>query len=318
MERRDLLENLAVLQFLNNSSKGATMDEQSIYRVIGVEPIINCRGTFTIIGGSVELPEVLAAIEEASRHFVQYDELAEGVGRRLAGITGAEWGMIPAGCAAGLKHVTAACVTGGNPEKLIRIPDLTSLIKTQVITPRYSRNAYDHAVRNIGVEMVMVETPAELAHAINAKTAMIYLVAGSGSEEGQPLSLGTIVEVAKPAEIPVLVDAAAEDLTIPCIQIEKGADVVAYSGGKAICGPQGAGLVLGDKKILMSAWQASSPHHGPNRDNKIGREGIMGMLAAVEAWVARDHAAEWQTWLSRLDHITQRMLQIAGVETDIE
>ena len=91
MERRDLLGNLAVLQFLNNSSKGATMDEQSIYRAIGVEPIINCRGTFTIIGGSVELPEVLAAIEEASRHFVQYDELAEGVGRRLAEITGAEW-----------------------------------------------------------------------------------------------------------------------------------------------------------------------------------------------------------------------------------
>ena len=116
------------------------------------------------------------------------------------------------------------------------------------------------------------------------------------------------VEIAKPREIPVLVDAAAEDLTIPCIHLEKGADVVAYSGGKAICGPQGAGLLLGDKKILMSAWQASSSHHGPNRDNKIGREEIMGMLAAVEAWVTRDHAAEWQTWLSRLHHIAQRAL----------
>ena len=125
MERSDLLENLAVLQYLNNATEDTTTDERSIYRAIGVEPIINCRGTFTIIGGSVELPEVLAAIKEASRHFVQYDELAEGVGRRLAEITGAEWGMIPAGCAAGLKHVTAACVTGGNPEKLIRIPDLT-------------------------------------------------------------------------------------------------------------------------------------------------------------------------------------------------
>ena len=318
MERRDLLGDLAVLQFLDNSSKGTITPEQSIYQVIGVEPIINCRGTFTIIGGSVELPKVLAAIEEASRHFVQYDELAEGVGRRLAEITGAEWGMIPAGCAAGLKHVTAACVTGGNPEKLIRIPDLTGMLKTQVIAPKYSRNTYDHAVRNIGVEMVTVETPAELACAINAKTAMIYLVAGEGTRAGQPLSLETIVEIAKPAEVPVLVDAAAEDLTIPCIHLEKGADVVAYSGGKAMCGPQGAGLVLGDKKILMSAWQASSPHHGPSRDNKIGREEIMGMLAAVEAWVARDHVAEWQTWLSRLDHIAQRVLQIAGVEVDVE
>jgi D-glucosaminate-6-phosphate ammonia-lyase len=318
VERRDSLENLAVLQYLNNSSVGATADEQSIYRAIGVEPVINCRGTFTIIGGSVERPEVLAAYKEASRHFVQYDELAEGVGRRLAEITGAEWGMIPAGCAAGIKHITAACVTGGNPEKLIRIPNLTGMDKTQVIVPRNSRNAYDHAVRNIGVEIVMVDTPEELACAINAKTAMIYLMAGRGSEKGQSLSLETIVEIAKPAGIPVLVDAAAEDLTIPCIHLERGADVVVYSGGKAMCGPQGAGLLLGNKKILMSAWQASSPHHGPDRDNKIGREEIMGMLAAVEAWVTRDHAAEWQTWLSRLDHISQRVLQVPGVKTDIE
>ncbi|MCC6454607.1 MAG: aminotransferase class V-fold PLP-dependent enzyme [Caldilineaceae bacterium] len=318
VERSDLLENLHVLQFLDSRGEGPTTDEQSIYRAIGVEPVINCRGTFTIIGGSVERPEVLAAIKEASRHFVQYDELAEGVGRRLAEITGAEWGMIPAGCAAGLKHVTAACVTGGNPEKLIRIPDLTGMDKTQVIIPRYARNAYDHAVRNIGVEIVMVETAEELRHAINAKTAMIYLVSGRGSEKGQPLSLEAIVEIAKPAGVPVLIDAAAENLTIPCIHLERGADVVAYSGGKAICGPQGAGLLLGNKKLLMSAWQASSPHHGPNRDNKVGREDIMGMLAAVEAWVTRDHDAEWQTWLARLDSISQRVLQVEGVKTEIE
>ena len=318
MEDKNLSENLTVLQYLNQARKETRADEQSIYRAIGVEPVINCRGTFTIIGGSVERPEVLAAYQEAARHFVQYDELAEGVGRRLAEITGAAWGMIPAGCAAGIKHVTAACVTGGNPEKLIRIPDLTGMLKTQVIMPGYSRNAYDHAVRNVGVEIVTVETPSELARAINAKTAMIYVVAGEGSEAGQPLSLETIVEIAKPAGAPVLVDAAAEDLTIPCIHLEAGADVAAYSGGKAICGPQGAGLLLGNKSILMSAWQASSPHHGPNRDNKIGREEIMGMLAAVEAWLIRDHAAEWQTWLSRLDHIAQPVSNVKSVETHVE
>ncbi len=315
MERIDRLENLTVLQFLNDAE--ASTDE-SIYRAIGVEPIINCRGTFTIIGGSVERPETLAAYKAASRHFVQYDELAEGVGRRLAEITGAEWGMVSDGCAAGLKHVTAACVTGGNPEKLIRIPDLTGLDKTQVIVPGHSRNVYDHAVRNVGVEIVTVDSAADLVGAINPKTALIYLVAGRGMDGGQPLSLETIVEIAKPAGIPVLVDAAAEDLTIPCVHLERGADVVVYSGGKAICGPQGAGLVLGSKKILRSAWQASSPHHGPNRDNKVGREEIMGMLAAVEAWVRRDHDAEWQTWLARLDHIAQRALQIAGVQATIE
>lgn len=292
-------------------------DEANIYRALGVEPIINCRGTFTILGGSVERPEVLTAMQAASQHFVQYDELAEGVGKRLAEITGAEWGLIPAGCAAGLKHVTAACVTGGNPEKLIRIPDLTGLDKTQVIIPRSSRNVYDHAVRNIGVEIVMIETPEELEQAINPKTAMIYVNSGQASATGQPLSLEVIAAIAKPHQIPVVVDAAAENLTIPSVHLQRGANVVAYSGGKAMCGPQGAGLVLGDKDILMAAWQASSPHHGPNRDNKISREEIMGMLAAVAAWTTRDHAAEWQTWLGYLDHIAQQVAKIDGVSTEV-
>lgn len=318
MDQKDLSDKLPILRYLQTIRQQGTTDDQSIFRAIGVEPIINCRGTFTIIGGSVELPAVQAAIKEAARHFVQYDELAEGVGKRLAEVTGAEWGLISDGCAAGLKHVTAACVTGGNPEKLIRIPDLTGFEKTQVIVPRYSRNPYDHAVRNIGVEIVMVETPDELRSAINAKTAMIYIVSSADSEPGEPLSLEVIVEIAKPAGIPVLVDAAAENLTIPSIHLERGADVVAYSGGKAICGPQGAGLVLGNKKVLMAAWQASSPHHGPNRDNKIGREEIMGMLAAVEAWVTRDHEAEWQGWLAKLDHIAQRVADIESVKTHVE
>ena len=291
--------------------------DQNIYQAIGVEPIINCRGTFTIIGGSVELPEVVAAMEAASGYFVQYDELAEAVGQRLADITGAEWGLIPAGCAAGLKHITAACVTGGNPEKLIRIPDLTGLDKTQVIIPRYSRNAYDHALRSIGVEIVMVETRDELEQAINPRTAMIYITTGAGSATDQPLSLEVIADVARPHKIPILADSAAENLTIPNVHLQRGATVVAYSGGKALCGPQCAGLVLGDKALLQSAWQFSSPHHGPGRDDKIGKEEIMGMLAAVEAWVRRDHAAEWQTWLSYLDHIAQRVRGIDSVSTEV-
>ena len=313
MEHKDLVKNLSVLPFLAEPDKG----EQNIYQSIGVEPIINCRGTFTIIGGSVERPEVLAAMDEASGYFVQYDELAAAVGQKLADITGAEWGMIPAGCAAGLKHVTAACVTGGNPEKLIRIPHLTGLDKTQVIIPRYSRNVYDHAVRSVGVEIVMVETPEELKRAINSRTAMIYLNAGEGSATGQPLSLEVIADIAQSDAIPILVDAAAEILTIPNVHLERGATVVAYSGGKALCGPQCAGLLLGSKALLQSAWQASAPHHGPGRDNKIGKEEIMGMLAAVETWVTRDHAGEWQTWLSLLDIIAKRVSTLNTVTTQV-
>ena len=298
-------------------TEASFMADTNIFRRIGVEPVINCMGTYTIIGGSIERPAVREAMEAAAHNFVQYDELADAIGQRLADLTGAEWGMVSAGCAAGLKHITAACVTGGNPEKLIRIPDLTGFDKTEVIIPRYSRNAYDHGIRNIGVTIVHVSTPEELENAINSKTAMIYLTAGSQSEAGQPLSLEAISAIAKPKNIPVLIDVAAQNLTIPPVHFKRGATLVAYSGGKAICGPQCAGLMLGDKSILMSAWQASSPHHGPGRDNKVGREEMIGMMAAVEDWVKRDHAGDWKKWLSWLDTISKKISGIDGIKATI-
>ncbi|HZO57821.1 MAG TPA: aminotransferase class V-fold PLP-dependent enzyme [Bryobacteraceae bacterium] len=321
--RRDLFHigNVLALPVLLGGAQsakamGPLRPGPEIYQSIGVEPVINCRGTFTIIGASVELPEVRAAMDAAAKHYVQLDELADAVGRRLAELTGAEWGMVSAGCAAGLKHVTAACVAGGNPEKLLRIPDLTGMDKTEVVIPRSSRNAYDHAVRNIGVRLIVVNTAEELEKALSSRTAMIYLTAGGPAVSG-PLSLEAVAKVAKPWDIPILVDAAAEVLTIPSVHLQRGATVVAYSGGKAICGPQCAGLLLGRKDILMSAWQASSPHHGPGRDNKVGREETLGMVAAVEAWVKRDHKAEWNKWLSYLDTISKRLSQISGVSTAV-
>ena len=298
------------------AAPGPLKPGSQIYQSLGVEPVINCRGTFTIIGGSVERPEVRAAMEAASKYYVQMDELADAVGQRLAELTGAEWGMVSAGCAAGMKHVTAACVAGGNPEKLQRIPDLTGLDKTEVVIPRSSRNSYDHAIRNVGVTIVTVDTLDELEKALNPRTAMIYLTAGGPSSSG-PLALEAVAKIAKPKNIPILVDAAAEVLTIPSVHLQQGATIVAYSGGKAICGPQCAGLILGRKDILLSAWQASSPHHGPGRDNKVGREETLGMLAAVEAWVTRDHQGEWKTWLFWLDNISKRVSVIESVKTAV-
>ena len=347
MKRRNVLKSLAmiplagtvlgrdsVLAETTNSNSGAAlssfaaesknvsaitsfMAENNIFRSIGVEPIINCRGAYTIIGGSLELPPVREAMEAASHNYVQYDELAEGIGQRLADLTQSEWGMVSAGCAAGMKHITSACITGGDPEKLIRIPDLTGFDKNEVIIPLYSRNTYDHAVRNIGVKIVHVSNAAELEKAINSKTAMIYVNAVNGSFTGQPFSLEVIASVAKPKNIPVLIDAAAENLSIPSVHIKRGADLVAYSGGKAIRGPQCAGLMLGRKDILQSAWQASSPHHGPGRDNKVGREEMIGMMAAVETWLKRDHDAEYKSWMSRLNIIAKKSLTIEGVKTSI-
>src|SRR5687767_749047 len=205
MKRRDVLKGLTILPLggaipmvsaaANNTAgtaaSGIPFAKGNIFESIGVEPLINCRGTFTIIGGSLERPAVRAAMEAASSNFVQYDELADGIGKKLVELTLAEWGMVSAGCAAGLKHVTAACVTGGNPERLTRIPDLTGFDKTEVVSPRYSRNVYDAAVRNIGVEMITVDTPEELQSALGPRTAMIYLTSGGGAASG-PLSLENV------------------------------------------------------------------------------------------------------------------------------
>jgi D-glucosaminate-6-phosphate ammonia-lyase len=327
MERRDILKSLTLLPFAGSllplesflaGPKGPLTAGPNIYQSIGVEPVINCVGTYTIIGGSLERPEVVAAMHSASGFFVQYDELAFGVGQRLAEITGAEWGMVSAGCAAGIKHVTAACVTGGNPEKLIRIPDLSGFDKTDVVIPRSSRNAYDHGVRNIGVRIITVDTIEELEKALNKSTAMVYLMASDETEPGQEFSLETVAGIAAKKKIPVLIDAAAEDLTVPNIHLKRGASVVAYSGGKALCGPQCAGLLLGRKDLLMSAWQASSPHHGPGRDNKVGKEEMLGMLAAVESWVTRDHVEKMRIWHTYLDAIAKKVSTVKGVTCTIE
>ncbi|HQT22652.1 MAG: selenocysteine synthase [Sphingobacteriales bacterium 17-39-43] len=316
-----LAENLTAAPFNTGSPVEVTLesflDKNNIYRTHGIEPVINCRGIFTIIGGSLKRPQVKSAMELASKNFAQMDEVADGIGQELAKLTGAEWGVVSAGCAAGLKLVTAAVVAGGDPEKLVRIPNLEGLEKTEVIVPRTSRNAYDHAIRNIGVTMVNVESMEELENAINPKTAMIYLVNGDRSWTGAPMSLENIVAVAKTKNIPVLFDAANEILTFPPVHLKRGATIVAYSGGKAICGPQSCGLILGNKDILTSAWLASSPHHGPCRDNKVDRDEMFGMVAAVRAWKEIDHDAILKQWYSYLDHIIKKVSGIKSVQTMI-
>ncbi len=302
---------------LSNPAPGALALGPQIYQSIGVEPVINCKGTFTAIGGSVELPEVRKAVDFASMNYVFIDELAMAVGKRLGEITGAEWGMVSSGCAAGMKHVTVACITDGDPEKLVRVPDLTGFTKTEVIAPAYSRNQYDAAIRNAGVKLVTVETMEELKDAISSHTAMIYLFSAPQAYDNGPLSIDNIADVAKEKNIPILVDAAAEVLTIPNIHLKRGATIVAYSGGKAIKGPQCAGLLLGNKDLLFSAWQASSPHHGPGRDNKVGKEEHIGMLAAVETWVKRNHQEEEKTWNLWLEYIAKKVSSISGVITKI-
>jgi L-seryl-tRNA(Ser) seleniumtransferase len=287
-----------------------------VYRSIGVRPLINARGTYTIISGSTMLPEVRAAMDAASRQYVHLDELAEGVGARLAALTGAEWGLVTCGCSAALTHASAACVAGGNPDLHVRLPNLSGFPKDEAIIPRHSRNVYDAAVRAVGLRVVEVETPAEIEAALGPRTALIYILAGPNADSS-PLNVKAIAPLAKAKGVPILVDAAAEILTVPNVHLQNGATLVAYSGGKCLRGPQSAGLLLGRKDLVHAAWVHSAPHHGFGRALKVGKEEAIGMLTAVEMWVKRDHDAEWKRWSGWLDHIAQRVSTIPGVTTSI-
>jgi len=322
INRRDLLRRGGALAAVAGTGRGlapaapATLDlGPNIYQSIGVRPIINCMGTYTIISGSQTLPEVKRAMEEASRHYVHLDELMEGVGKRLAELTGAEWGIVTAGCCAAITHVTAACIAGADPERMQRLPYLQGL-KSEVIIPQYSRNVYDHAVRMLGVKIITAKDKVEFEAAFNERTAMVYVLAGPG--DTGPMGTEALSAIARQKGVPVFVDAAAEVLTIPNVHLQRGASVVGYSGGKCLRGPQCAGLLLGEKSLLQAAWANSAPHHAFGRSLKVGKEEIMGMLAAVDMWTRRDHKAEWAQWTGWLEHISQRVRQIDGVTAEIK
>ena len=320
--RRELFRQgglLAAAQALGGGIRRAVAAPLDIgsemYRSIGVRPLINARGTFTIITGSTTLPEVKRAMDQASRSFVEMDELMDGVSKRLAELSGAEWGIVTAGCAAAITHCTAAAIAGGNPERMQRLPNVAGL-KNEVIVPGYSHNVYDHAIRMLGAKLIIIHDHAELEPAFNERTAMVYIMAGL--QDTGPLGTQVVAEAARRRKVPVLVDAAAEILTLkPNVHLARGANAVAYSGGKCIRGPQAAGFLLGDKDWLQAAWTNSAPHHAFGRSLKVGKEEILGMLAAVEMWVKRDHKAEWAQWEAWLGHIATSVNRVDGVTTKV-
>jgi seryl-tRNA(Sec) selenium transferase len=287
-----------------------------VYESIGVRPLINARGTYTIISGSVMLPEVRAAMAAAAQRYVHLDELTDAIGARLATLTGAEWGVVTSGCSAALTHASAACVAGGNPDLHVRIPDLRGFARDEAIIPKHSRNVYDAALRAVGLRVIEVDTLAEFEAALGPRTALVYIFAGPRAD-ASATSLKAIAPLARARGVPILVDAAAEILTVPNVHLQNGATLVAYSGGKCIRGPQAAGLLLGHKGLVRAAWVHSAPHHGFARGMKVGKEEAVAMLMAVEMWAKRDHDAEWKQWTAWLDHIARRVSDVNGVTTTV-
>ncbi len=277
------------------------------YEKIGLRPLINGRGTYTIISGSVMLPEARQAMVEASRQYVHLDELHEAVGKRIAELMQCEWGMVTNGCAAALCQITAACVAGTDPEKMARLPD-TSGMANEVVVQKSHRHVYDHAVRMVGVKLVEVETLAEMEAAMTDRTAML-LIFGDAADRGQ-VSVARMAQIGKAHNVPTFVDAAAERPDVPNRYLADGVSAVGYSGGKCLRGPQSSGLVLGEKQLLQAAFLNGAPHHALARPMKASKEEVMALLAAVEMWIRRDHKAEWQEWERRLQVIQDKLVDI--------
>src|SRR3977135_2832981 len=281
------------------------------YLALGVRPFINCCSVRTMHGGSLMLPQVRAAIDAASRQFVNLDELMEAPGRRIAELTGAEWGIVTCGSAAAVALGTAACVAGNDPIKMLRLPFTDGMVN-RVIIPRKQRFAYDQAVRMIGCHIVEIDTREELDQALGEPVALVVLL--GKQEHLSAVRLEEIASVVRPLGIPIMVDAASEHIERPSPWLQSGADLVIYSGGKFLRGPQTSGLLLGNKRLVEAAWRNGSPHQALGRPMKVSKEDIIGVVTALEYWFEeRDTAAERQKWYDDCAAIAERLARLDGV-----
>jgi len=281
------------------------------YKDLGVRTLINARGTWTYLSASLELPEVKQAQLEAAKHYVDIIELQHAVGRRLAELSGAESGMVTSGAAGAMASATAGCIAGTDPEKIWQLPDTTGM-KDQVVMFG-GRIAFDSAIRLAGGKLVVVHTHEELQNAINQKTAMVYTTALGDR-------LRKALAITKGAGVPLLLDDAAGIPPISNLRLysQMGCDLYTFSGGKGLLGPQCSGLLLGRKDLIEAALANTNPWEGAVcRPMKVGKEEIMGCLAAVEAWLKTDPDALYRRWNARVKRIARLVDTVPGVQTKV-
>ena len=306
-----LLSQIAVRDLYAQAAAAIGKDPRdNVYSRLGVKTVINCRGTWTYLSGSLEFPEVRQAQLEASGYFVNMLDLQRAVGRRLAELTGAESGIVTSGAAGAMAAASAACMAGSDDKYIWQLPDTTGL-KHEVIMVG-GRSAFDSAIRLTGAKLVLAYSPEEIANAINENTAMIYT-----TDLGEKLQRN--LAVAKEHKIPMLLDDAAG---IPPADNAKlyakmGIDMYCFSGGKGLCGPQCSGLLLGRKDLIEAALLNSSPREGAVcRPMKVGKEEVIGCLTALETWLNLDEKKLYDEWNGRVDRIRKLVETVPGVKTD--
>jgi len=318
-ERRTFLKWAAALPLLGQiaaqdlvaKAQRIAGNEGNIYARLGVRTLINARGTWTYLSGSLELPEVQQAQSEAAKHFVDIFELQHAVGRRLAELSEAESGMVTSGAAGAMASATAACIAGTDPARIWQLPD-TSGLKHEIIMVG-GRSAFDSAIRLAGGKLVLVETHEQIQNAVNDKTAMIYT-----TDLGDKLAREAAI--AKDHRVPLLLDDAAGIPPIDNIRLyaQMKLDLYTFSGGKGLRGPQCSGVLLGRKDLIEAALRNCSPYEGAVcRPMKVGKEEIIGCLTAIETWLKADSKKLYDEWNARVERIAKLVETVPGVTTRI-
>jgi len=319
--RRLLLQSAALAPAAAAAAAAATTTNltasspSSLYAGLGIKPVINGVGVVTVLGGSIMPPEVIRAMEEASRYFIPLPELQKRVGARLAELLQAPAAMVTCGAASAIAVGTAACLSQGDPAKLRQLPNREG-IRFEVIQQKSHRSGYEHQMELCGAKIVTVETRQELEAAINDKTGMMFFL-NKGEPDGA-IKSDEFVRIGKARGVPTMNDAASD--ATPKENLWKytklGFDLVIFSGGKALRGPQSSGLLLGRKDLIEAALPAMSPFGGIGRGMKVGKEEMCGLLAAVERYLKVDHQAELRELEARVSSIRAALKGISGVQTD--
>src|ERR1700687_5899710 len=290
----------------------------NVYQELGVPTVINGEGTMTVLGGSLMRPEVEAVMALAGRHFVSIADLEVAAGQRISEMLKLPEGysaIVTSGAAAAMQSGLAGILTGNNPKFIEQLPDLTGM-KSEVIIQKSHRNPFDHQLRATGIKLVVVETRDDLKKAITPQTAMMHF-SNFANFEGQ-IKVEEWVKLAHENQIPAFIDAAADTPPVSHLwdYANMGYDLIAFSGGKAIRGPQCAGLLIGKKDLVACALLNNSPHEDTlGRSQKVGKEEIVGMVKALESYLKEDHEALNKEWQRRLDFISNQVTKIPGVTT---
>jgi uncharacterized pyridoxal phosphate-dependent enzyme len=288
------------------------------YEELGVPTVINCEGTMTMLGGSLPHPELEAVMFMAGKHFVSIPDLEVAAGNKIAQMLKLPenyTALVTSGAAAAIQSGLAGILTGDNEALIKQIPDLTGM-KSEVIIQKSHRNPFDHQLRTTGVKLVEVETREQLRRAVNERTAMMHF-SNFANSTGQ-IKVDEWVKLAKEYKIPCMNDAAADTPPVSHLwdYANMGYDLITFSGGKAIRGPQCAGLLLGRKDLVAYALLNNSPHEDTiGRSQKVGKEEIIGMVKALELFLAEDHDALAKEWQGRLEAISQQLTKVPGVKT---